>query len=310
MNAHWPKHKVYHKEQKQRAMQILEGGMLDRTRSLAEAVARRAEATGSEFEKQGAAALAFGAEGDHNAAAKAWRKIIKGWPDQPAPYRNLAIVLDRSDRVAEAAAMFLKAMELYEDGSKQWADSAAAAFNLHLTDDCYDAPKPEWWNEEALKALSARVVALAPDHNQTCGMRALVLQGHALGLVPWKAGPRTAAEIKEAAKWYQRAARVTLTPAEKKYYEQNASECDAFADPLLAEEEAEAAKARAAAEAEAEKASAAAETEAAEALNVAEAKATAAAEELLAGEEKEKQQVSTKAGKAKQSQGKKSKGKR
>lgn len=61
------------------------------------------------------------------------------------------------------------------------------------------------------------------------------------------------------------------------------------------------------------KARATAEAEEMEALKVAQAKAAAAAEELLAQEEKEKQQVvkSTKAGKAKQSKGKKgSKGKR
>ena len=66
-----------------------------------------------------------------------------------------------------------------------------------------------------------------------------------------------------------------------------------------------AAAARAAADSEAAKARAAADAEAAEALKVAEAKAAAAAEELLADEEEEKQQASsTKAGKAKQSKGK------
>ena len=162
-------------------------------------------------------------------------------------------------------------------------------------------PKPEWWNDEALKALAARVVALAPDKHKACGMRARVLSGDALfKATAWNVGPRTAAEIKEAATWYRRAAMIALTPADKLLYERAASQCDAVADPLLAEEEAEAAKARAAAAAEA-----------AEALKVAEAKAAAAAEELLADEETEKQAASTKAlAKAKQSKGKKGKGKR
>ena len=299
MNAHWPKHKVYHKAQKERAKQIREGTILDRDRSLAEAEARVAEMTGSEYHKRCAEALTLNNEGEYHGAAKAWRKIIKQWPEQSVPYHNLALVLQRTGREAEPAQMFLKAMELEESGTKGWAISAAAAFDLLMTDDCRDAPKPEWWNDGALKALSARVVALATDGHQTCAMRALVLQGHALGFVHWKAGSRTAAEIKEAAKWYRRAEMLTPTPAEKKHYERKARWCDAVADPLLAKEEAEAAKARAAAKAEA-----------AEALKVAEAKATAAAEELLAEEEKEKEQVSTKAGKVKQSQGKKSKGKR
>ena len=130
-------------------------------------------------------------------------------------------------------------------------------------------------------------------------MRAYVLGGDALGKATWNAGPRTTAEIKETATWYRRAAMLTLTPAVKLLYERVASLCNEFADPLLAKEEAEAAKARAAAEAEA-----------AEARKVAEAKACAAAEELLADEENEKQAASTKAAKAKQSKGKKGKGKR
>ena len=130
-------------------------------------------------------------------------------------------------------------------------------------------------------------------------MRARVLTGGALSKAPWNAAPRTAAEIKEAATWFRRAAMVTHTPAAKQRHEDNASMCDQFADPLLAEEEAEAAKARAAATAEA-----------AEVRKVAEAEATAAADELLAEEEKEKEQASTKAGKTKQGKGKKDKGKR
>jgi len=310
MNAHWPKHQVYHKEQKARAKEIRAGTILDRDRSIAE-VARRAEATGDEYDKRAAEAMALGVEDDFNAAAKAWRKIIKQWPDQPLSYHYLAVALDRAGRVAEAAPMLLKAMELYEDGTKQWAESAASAFDQLKSSDCHEVPKPEWWNDEALKALSARVVALAPNEHASCAMRARVLCCDALNKAHWNAGPRTAAEIKEAATWYRRAAMLTRAPSSKLRYDKIASQCDAVADPLLAEEDAEAAKARAAAEAEAEKARAAAKAEAAEGLKLAEAKATAAAEELLAEEEKEKQQAaaSTTAGKTKQSKGKTGKGK-
>ena len=316
MNAHWCNgHKEYHKEQKWRAQTIREGTGPEVARSLAEVLARRAERTGTEWDKRGAAAMALMAEGDNHGAAKAWRKIIKEWPDEPTPYHNLAITLQQSGRHAEAAPMLLKAMELYEDGIEGWADSAAMAFDLLKNADCDEEPKPEWWNDEALKALSARVVALAPDDINVCTMRARVLSGEALSKAPWNVGMRTAAEIKEAATWYRRGAMVAHTPADKQRHEQHALRCDEFADPLLAEEAAEAAKARAAAKAEASKARAASEAEAAEALKVAEAKATAAAEELLAEEEQEKHiekqhqrhQASTKAGKSKQSKGKKGK---
>ena len=208
-------------------------------------------------------------------------------------------MLHRSGHCAEAAPLYLKTMELCEDGTKGWAESAAAAFDMFKTSECNEVPKPKWWNDGALKALSERAVALTPDHHQTYAMRAVVLQGHALGLVPWKAGPRTAAEIKEAATWYRRAAMLTCIPSERQHYEWLASLCDEYADPLLAKEEADALKARAAADAEAT-----------EALKMAEAKATAAAEELLAEEEKETEQASTKAGKAKQGKRKTGKGRR
>jgi len=318
MNAHWQNgHKEYHKAQKQREKELSEGTGPEHDRSVLEAYKRKAERTGNEYDKRCAAAVALMAEDDLNAAAKAWRKMINEWPHLPEPYHNLAFVMQRSGRNMEAAQMYLKAMGLEEDGTVGWAKAVASAFDLLMTRDCDEMPKPEWWNDEALKALSARLAALVPGAmpgaHQPCVMRADVLCGDALGKAPWNAEPRTAAEVKEAAKWWRRAATVIGIPAGKQHFEQLARACDAVADPLLAKEEAEAAAARAAAEAEAEKARAAAEAEAAETLKVAEAKATAAAEELLAEEEeKEKKQAaaSTKSGKAKPGKGKKGKAKR
>jgi len=203
MNAHWQNgHKVYHKEQKERAKEIRDG-----TAAL-EAQEREAERTGSELHKRSAAAVALMAGDDHNAAAKAWRKIITEWPDEPAPYHNLALVMFRSGRFVESAQMLLKAMELFEEGTENWATSAACAFHLLELPDCVAMPKPEWWNDEALKALSVRAVAVAPGHHKTLALRARVLSGHVLGEASWHAGPRTAAEVKEAAKWYRRDAGV------------------------------------------------------------------------------------------------------
>ena len=140
---------------------------------------------------------------------------------------------------------------------------------------------------------------MAPDSPDACAMRARVLSGDAIFHdTKWNVGPRTAAEIKEAATWYRHAAKQAYCPADALIDERNASACDAVAGPLLAEEEREAAEARVAAEAVA-----------AEALKVAEAKATAAAEQLLDEEEKEKQAASSKPSKAK-GKGKKGKGKR
>ena len=88
--------------------------------------------------------MALSAEGDYHAAAKAWRKIIKKWPHHPVPYHNLAAALQRSDHFMAGATMFLKAMELQQEGSKDWASSAASDFDLLKTPDCDEAPKAEW----------------------------------------------------------------------------------------------------------------------------------------------------------------------
>ena len=299
MNAHWPTHKEYHKVQKERAEELRQGGSMDRDRAIALAEAHEAETTGSEYHKRFAEALAHMAANDHHASAKAWRKIIKEWPDRPWAYHNLALVMQRAGRCAVAAPLYLKVMQLCGDGTNLWGEAAAGAFDVLKTPDCFEMPKPEWWNDDALKALSARVVAVAPDRHMPYTMRARVLSGDAVfGNAHWNAGPRTAAEIKEAATWYRRAAMLTPGPSGKLRYDKLASKCDEFADPLLVEQEAETAAARAAAEAAA-----------AEALKEAEAKATAAAEELLAEEVKAEQQASAKASKTK-GKGKKGHGKR
>jgi len=312
MKAHWPKHKVYHKAQTERDREVRDSCM-DHGRSLAESQARLAETTGDERYKRSADAMALVTEGDYHAAVKAFRKLIKESPDEPSLYGNLAVTLQYAGHYTEAVPMFLKAMELFEEDTERWAAVAAAAFDVLKSSGCSEMPKPEWWNDEGLRALSARVVAAAPNNPCTRATRGAVLAGDAVFAQSWNAGPRTAAEIKEAATWFRHAASVDYSQADRRHSEESASRCDAVADPLLAKEEEEAAKSRAAAETAAAKARVAAEVEAAEVLKVAEAKAKAAADELLADEEKEKQQVamaSSKAGKTKQGKGKKGKGKR
>ena len=84
------------------------------------------------------------------------------------------------------------------------------AFNMLGQDVCAEVAKPEWWNDEGLKALSARVVRAAPDDGIANEMRALVLTGHS---GTWEAGPRSAAELEEAATHYERAAALCPAPA-------------------------------------------------------------------------------------------------
>merc|ERR1712127_681428 len=95
------------------------------------------------------------------------------------------------------AQRFLEAKERFPVGSELWARATADAFDLLRLEECAEVAKPEWWNGEGLKALSARVVRAAPNDVTANTMRADVLRGVSFGA--WEAGPRSAAELKEAA---------------------------------------------------------------------------------------------------------------
>ena len=144
--------------------------------------------------------------------------------------------------------------------------------------------KPAWWNDEDLKALSKRVVRGAPNHGHSHLARALVLRGEEDA---WEAGPRSAAELKEAAKHYERAAELCPAPALKAQRTRFAAGCRGKAEAMEA------------AEAEAK----------AKEMAVAEAKANAAADALLAEEEAEKAAAAS-VGMAQQSKQSKGKGKK
>ena len=90
--------------------------------------------------------------------------------------------------------------------------------------------KPEWWNDEELKALSARVMRAAPNEQSTSLMRAIVLRGHSFG--SWEAGPRSAAELKEAAAHFERAAALCNAAAAKAEFAGSADRCRSKAEAM------------------------------------------------------------------------------
>ena len=86
------------------------------------------------------------------------------------------------------------------------------SFTTLVQEACAEVAKPEWWDDEELKALSARVVRAAPDELQAHQMRAVVLRGVAGA---WEVGPRSAAELTEAAAHFDRAAALCPPPEMK-----------------------------------------------------------------------------------------------
>ena len=109
----------------------------------------------------------------------------------------------------EAAQRYLEAKERRQVGSEGWAKATAKAFEKLTLEECDEVAKPEWWTDEGLKALSARVLRAAPNEKSAIQMRAYVLSGVSGA---WEAGPRSAAELKEAATYFDRSAALCTAP--------------------------------------------------------------------------------------------------
>ena len=168
-------------------------------------------------------------KGDLRRAAKACRDAIALRPNDPTAYYNLGGMLCGSGHYVEAAQRFLEAMERYPVDSEDWAEAIAAGFDMLRLKECGEVAKPEWWNDEGLKALSARVVKAAPNHLQPNTMRALVLSGLSGA---WEVGPRSAAEQEQAAAHFERAAVMHTAPVTRAEFAKLAEVCRSQAEGM------------------------------------------------------------------------------
>ena len=210
----WVLHGAFHKDlRKQRKRREDGGAMQQRDRETAEREARIAAQTGDTYDKLMAKAARYISEQDYRRAAKAYREAIALRPNKPTAYFNLGAALNSSGHKVESAQRLLEAKERFPVGSGGWAQATAQTFGTLQLEQCAEVAKPEWWNDEGLKALSASVVRAAPDYADANQMRARVLCGMTFGA--WLAGPRSAAEFKEAATHYDRAAAISPAPAQK-----------------------------------------------------------------------------------------------
>merc|ERR1740139_1717016 len=266
----WTEHKAWHVEDDARREDQNAGGVLEeRCREVAEQTARTAESTGSEYVRLVAEGLRHVADQNYHKADKTYRKAIALEPGQPGAYHNLGAALGNSGRCAKAAPLFLQAAARHPEGSEYWANSIASAFDKLCLPDCAEVAKPGWWNDEALKTLS-KAVLRATDSQAGHAMRAVVLAGQNPA---WESGPRSAADLKEAATHYERVAELNPAPGQKRRDGSRAADlrgqaaameaaeaeaeavvraeaeakASAVADALLAEGEAEAAAAEASA---------------------------------------------------------------
>jgi tetratricopeptide (TPR) repeat protein len=228
--AAWKRHAPYHKAVRRQRNQTEDGGVTQqRNREVAEVAARRAAESGDEYAELVAEGARYGSQQDTRRAARAFREAIGLRPDRPEAYFNLGVALASSEHYVEAAQRFLEAKERYAVGSEGWAEATARAFNMLIKEACAEVAKPEWWNDEELKALSARVVRAAPDEMQAHQMRACLLGG---STAAWEAGPRSAAELMEAVTHFDRAAALHPAPAVKAQLAGAAAWCHAKAEAM------------------------------------------------------------------------------
>ena len=129
----------------------------------------------------------------------------------------------------EAAQRYLEAKERWPVDSERWAAATEAAFSMLTREECDEVAKPEWWNDEGLKALSARVLRAAPNEETAFDMRAEVLSGLCGA---WELGPRSAAELKEAAACFDRSAALCNAPAWKAESSRMADLCRSRAEAM------------------------------------------------------------------------------
>ena len=225
----WKRHTVVHKQVRKQRQRSEDGGVVQQVnRQAAEEQAQDAAESGDAYGALIAEILRYLSKKDLRRAARAAREAIALRPDVPVAYYNLGTALNNSGHFVEAAQRFLEAKERFPVGSKHWAVAMAWAFDMLMTKECAEVAKPEWWSDEGLKALSARVVRAAPDELPAIRMRAMVLKGSRA----WEAGPRSAAELREAATHYDRAAALEPAPAAKADFADFAERCRRRAETM------------------------------------------------------------------------------
>ena len=203
---------------------FLPQAMRQRNREAAEEQARSIERSGDKYQEALAEAARHHSTQEYLRAAKAYREAISLEPDDPTAYFNLGSALSASGgHDMEAAQRYLEAKERWPVGSELWAQAMAKAFDTLQLEQCADVAKPEWWDDEGIKALSARVVRAAPTNDVAAnGRLADALSGQCC---TWEAGPRSAAELTEAAVYFDRTEALCDAPAQKAALASNAGWC-------------------------------------------------------------------------------------
>ena len=151
------------------------------------------------------------------------RRAIELDPDRPAAHYALGCALYANGDGTAAAGSFMAAMRLTADEStKEWANAATHAYAMLCAN--ADAPRPEWWTDEALLELSERALATLPESSFALRWRADALSGLSACL-PARTTARSAEQLRAASSLFQAAAKHTAAKDEKRSAVEAAAEC-------------------------------------------------------------------------------------
>lgn len=149
--------------------------------------------------------------GSYKKAMKSLRKAIEIAPDDPSAYTQMGLCYRRSNDRQKATEWYLFSVNKATPGTQDWAWAVSSAFNELMQDAQVDTPKPEWWNDSTLLAMSERVVEVDPEDSNAWKMRGEVLVG---GMGRWLPGSRRAKDIRLAAHCFQRASALSVSVKE------------------------------------------------------------------------------------------------
>jgi len=138
-----------------------------------------------------------------------FRAAIACCPRRRDAHSMLGQVLERLNRREDACVSFLRTLDLSIAHDLVWAKAATSVFeHLQLGGGSPAKQGVSWWNDRALKDLSAEVESVIGDDWQATRFRAIILSGSIYPWADWGAiGDRSADELRSAAAGFQVVAR-------------------------------------------------------------------------------------------------------
>ena len=231
---HWKRHTMSHKGAKAGRTLLSELRPDPEHPSLA-----AYEDSGESYKTTFAAATRAHLSGDYRKATKLLLKAIDIAPDLVASAdvclhlgTVYGVSMDLPKAHAKAAAAYEQSYARAKVGSICSVQALSNAFKTHLGTEEHGltVPRPSWWTDKALLELSEEVAVYAawsdeqgkPD-TTAWSMRAKVLAGLSLGT--WTVEPRSAAQLREAATAFMRAAKAARMKLMQDMHKHSAGQC-------------------------------------------------------------------------------------